>query len=104
MDAASQRCPRTYAVGIEWRTLYDRHGGILTSQQVSDGTLGKVGRLEGALDNYWSSPVAAGDRIFFAAESGKIVVIKAGLDWQILAVNDLDEQCYAPPRFPQARL
>jgi hypothetical protein len=25
------------------------------------------------------------------------VVIKAGLDWQILAVNDLDEQCYATP-------
>ena len=73
------------------------NGGILTSVQVSNGTLGKVGRLEGALDNYWSSPVAAGDRIFFVAESGKIVVIKAGLDWQILAVNDLDEQCYATP-------
>ncbi len=40
------------------------HGGILTSVQVSNGTLGKVGRLEGALDNYWSSPVAAGDRIY----------------------------------------
>ena len=73
------------------------NGGILTSVQVSNGTLGKVGRLEGALDNYWSSPVAAGDKIFFVAESGKIVVIKAGLDWQILAVNDLDEQCYATP-------
>jgi outer membrane protein assembly factor BamB len=73
------------------------NGGILTSVQVSNGTLGKVGRLEGAVDNYWSSPVAAGDRIFFVAESGKIVVIKAGLDWRILAVNDLDEQCYATP-------
>jgi hypothetical protein len=73
------------------------NGGILTSVQVSNGALGKVGRLEGALDNYWSSPVSAGDKIFFVAESGKIVVIKAGLDWQILAVNDLDEQSYATP-------
>ena len=73
------------------------NGGILTSVQVSNGSLGKVGRLEGALDNYWSSPVSAGDKIFFVAESGKIVVIKAGLDWQILAVNDLDEESYATP-------
>ncbi len=73
------------------------NGGILTSIQVSAGTLGKVGRLEGAVDNYWSSPVAAGNRIFFLAESGKIVVIKASLDWQILAVNDLYEPCYATP-------
>ena len=73
------------------------NGGILTSVQVSNGALGKVGRLEGALDNYWASPVSAGDKIFFVAESGKIVVIKAGLDWQILAVNDLDEQSYGTP-------
>jgi len=73
------------------------NGGILTSVQASNGALGKVGRLEGALDDYWSSPVGAGDKIFFVAESGKIVVIKAGLDWQILAVNDLDEQSYATP-------
>ena len=73
------------------------NGGILTSVQVSNGALGKVGRLEGALDNYWSSPVAAGDKIFFVAESGKIVIIKAGLDWQILAINDLDEESYATP-------
>jgi hypothetical protein len=65
--------------------------------QVSNGALGKVGRLEGALDNYWSSPVGAGDKIFFVAETGKIVVIKAGLDRQILPVNDLDEQSYATP-------
>ena len=40
------------------------NGGILTSVQVSNGTLGKVERLDGALDNYWSSPVAAGDKIY----------------------------------------
>jgi outer membrane protein assembly factor BamB len=73
------------------------NGGILTSVQVSSGTLGKVGRLEGALDNYWSSPVAAGNKIYFVTESGKIVVIKAGLDWQVLATHDLDEQSYATP-------
>jgi hypothetical protein len=65
--------------------------------QVSNGTLGKVGRLDGALDNYWSSPVAAGDKIYFVTESGKIVVIKAGMDWHVIATHDLDEQAYATP-------
>jgi hypothetical protein len=43
-----------------------------------------VGRLEGALDNS-------------VTEGGKIVVVKAGLDWQVLATHDLDEQSYATP-------
>lgn len=80
------------------------NGGILTALKVSDGTPGKVGRLEGALDNYWASPVAAGDKIFFTTENGKVVVLKAGMDWQILAVNDLGEQCFATPALSRGQI
>jgi outer membrane protein assembly factor BamB len=97
MDASSQCCPCTSPLVLNGILYMIANGGILTSVQVSNGTLGKVERLDGAVDNYWSSPVAAGDKIYLVAESGKVVVIKAGLNWQILAINDLDEQSYATP-------
>ncbi|MDX1981018.1 MAG: PQQ-binding-like beta-propeller repeat protein [Bryobacteraceae bacterium] len=80
------------------------NGGILTALKVSDGTPGKIGRLEGALDNYWASPVAAGGKIFLTTENGKVVVLKAGMDWQILAVNDLGEQCFATPALSRGQI
>jgi outer membrane protein assembly factor BamB len=84
---------------------YVNMGGILTALDAESGTMLKTGRLEGALDNYYASPVGADGLIYFASESGKIVVVKAGgADWQVLAVNDLDEACFATPALSQGRI
>ena len=74
-----------------------RGGGIVTALDPASGNLLKQTRLNGALDDYFSSPVAAEDKIFFVSLSGKITVLKAGVSLEVLAVNDLNEECYASP-------
>ena len=46
---------------------------------------------------YYSSPVAADGKVFMLSASGKATVLKAGAQWDILAVNDLSEECWATP-------
>jgi hypothetical protein len=41
--------------------------------------------------------VAAEGRIYIASEEGKVTVLKAGAEWDVIQVNDLDEGCYATP-------
>jgi outer membrane protein assembly factor BamB len=57
----------------------------------------KAARIEGALGGYSSSPVAAEGKVWLASEEGKVTVLRAGGEWEVLAVNDLGEGCYATP-------
>ncbi|MBI3473121.1 MAG: hypothetical protein HY013_17325 [Candidatus Solibacter usitatus] len=61
------------------------------------GEVFKVDRTKKAMEGYYSSPVAAGGKVIFVSESGKVTVVKAGRRWEILAVNDLGEECHATP-------
>ena len=63
----------------------------------SAGKVIKTARIEGALGGYSSSPVAAEGKIWLASEEGKVAVLRAGGEWEMLAVNDLGEECYATP-------
>ena len=53
--------------------------------------------MAGALGGYSSSPVAAEGKIYIASEEGKVTVLKAGAEWDVMQINDLDEGCYATP-------
>jgi outer membrane protein assembly factor BamB len=71
-------------------TLYTiRDGGILTSFHPKTGEILKQTRLQGALDKYFASPVAADGKIYLASESGKIAVVRGGAESEMLAVNDV---------------
>jgi outer membrane protein assembly factor BamB len=74
-----------------------KEGGILTALDPATGSVLKQGRLKGALDFYYSSPVGADGKIFTSSEDGHVSVIKAGADWEVLAVNDMNEPVYATP-------
>ncbi|MBI3210564.1 MAG: PQQ-binding-like beta-propeller repeat protein [Candidatus Solibacter usitatus] len=74
-----------------------RTGGIFTTVNPKSGEIFKQGRLTGALEGYYSSPVAAGGRVYVQSENGKVVVIKATPQWEILAINDFGEDIYATP-------
>jgi outer membrane protein assembly factor BamB len=78
--------------------------GILLSFDPATGNVLKQGRLHGAIDKYFSSPVAADDKVFLIGEAGAVSVLKAGGDWQILAVNELDDECFATPAIADGRL
>src|SRR5262249_42238232 len=74
-----------------------KKGGHLAAVDPAKGSVLKQGRLKGALDFYYSSPVGADGKIFTASEDGHVSVIKAGADWEVLAVNDMNDPVYATP-------
>ena len=74
-----------------------KDGGVLTAVDVRDGRILKQGRLTGALDTYYASPMAVDGKIYFLSQQGKAPVVKAGPDWEVIAVNDLEEESFATP-------
>jgi outer membrane protein assembly factor BamB len=75
--------------------------GVVTAIDPRSGTQRGQRRLDEAPGSYYASPVAGDGKLFFASESGRIVVIKAGAALETLAVNDLDEPTYATPALAQ---
>jgi outer membrane protein assembly factor BamB len=79
-------------------------GGIVTSLNPTTGKSVTQRRLEGAMDNFYASPVAADGKIFLVSESGKVAVLKPDAALEVLAVNDLAELCYATPAIDRDRI
>ncbi len=81
-----------------------KDGGIFTSMDAKDGRVLKTARIPGAIDNYYSSPVAADGKIYLGSETGKFSVIQPGGEWEPLSVTDFDEHIYATPAIAGGRL
>jgi outer membrane protein assembly factor BamB len=81
-----------------------RDGGIVTSLDAATGRLLKEGRSRDALGEYYASPVAADGKIFLASAEGKVSVLKAGGEWEVLSVNDLGEEIHATPALNDGRI
>jgi outer membrane protein assembly factor BamB len=79
-------------------------GGVLISFDPATGKVLKQGRLEGAIDKYFASPVAADDKVYMVGEGGAVSVLKADGDWRILAVNNLEDECFATPAISGGRI
>jgi len=79
-------------------------GGVMTALDPRTGRIVKQGRISGATEGIFSSPVAADGKIYVISASGIVTVIKAGPDWATLAVNDLGEECYASPAIGAGRI
>lgn len=73
------------------------HGGIVTTLRPDTGELISKTRLEGVIEDFYASPVAADGKVYMTSETGKVVVFKAGGDLTPLAVNDLQSKSYATP-------
>lgn len=78
--------------------------GILAVLDAITGEEKWRGRLRSVSDRVYSSPIAADGKIYFATQSGAVVVRKAGADPTVLAVNDFGEECYATPAVSDGRL
>ena len=74
-----------------------REGGILTSLDPATGAVIKQGRIEGAVDSYFASPVAADNKIFATSHEGKVAVIKPGGQWEVASVNEFGEEIWSTP-------
>ena len=78
--------------------------GILVSFDPATGKVIKQGRLHGAIDKYFSSPVAADDKVILIGQGGQVSVLKAAGEWEVLAVNELDDECFATPAIADGRI
>jgi len=73
------------------------NGGTVSCMDAVTGKLVFRGRL-GAPGGYFSSPISAGGRIYFASGEGVVTVIESGADSiKVLARNDLGEPLFATP-------
>ena len=90
--------------------LYDgvfylvKSGGIVTSVDPETGAIWKQGRSAGALGEYFASPVAGDGKIYAVNAEGKMTVLKAGAQWEVLAVHDLGDEAYATPAISGGRI
>lgn len=78
--------------------------GILLSFDPASGEVLKQGRLKGAIDKYFASPVAADGKVFLISQAGSVSVVKADPQWEVLAVNDMDDEVYATPAIAGGRI
>jgi outer membrane protein assembly factor BamB len=85
------------------RVYMVRDGGVVTCLDAGTGKLLYRERL-GAGGSYFSSPVAAGGRIYVASAEGKVIVFAAGDRLEVLARNDLQEPIMATPAIADGRL
>ena len=58
--------------------------GILISFDPATGNVLKQGRLKGAIDKYFASPVGADGKVFLVSQDGTVSVVDAKGDWEIL--------------------
>ncbi|MEZ5403412.1 MAG: PQQ-binding-like beta-propeller repeat protein [Bryobacteraceae bacterium] len=74
-----------------------RNGGILQALDPQGGKLLYQGRLEGALDEYYASPVAGDGKVYFLSRNGSVTVLKAGAPFEALSKGELDGETFATP-------
>lgn len=78
--------------------------GFVTSFHPENGEVINQGRLRGAGSKFFASPVAADNKVFMTSLRGKVSVLKPDGSNEILAINDLKEECYATPAIGNGRI
>ncbi|HEX2523880.1 MAG TPA: PQQ-binding-like beta-propeller repeat protein, partial [Terriglobia bacterium] len=81
-----------------------KDGGIATTLNPKTGEVLKQARLPGATEQYWASPVAADGKVYIVSAGGKVSVLRASGDWELLVVNDLGDDCFATPAIADGRI
>ena len=81
-----------------------RDGGIVTAIDAESGEVAKQGRLTDAAGQYYSSPVGADGKVFFINTEGKMSVVTADRQWEIITSTDLDEPTWATPAISAGKI
>lgn len=71
------------------------NAGVLTCYEATTGQQVYRERIGG--ESYTASPVAADGRLYFVSEQGEVRVVKAGAEFELLAVNEMGDVCLAGP-------
>jgi outer membrane protein assembly factor BamB len=71
--------------------------GILISFDPATGAVLKQGRLQGAIDKYFASPVGGDGKLYLVSQDGTLSVVDARGEWEVLAVHSLGDEVFATP-------
>jgi outer membrane protein assembly factor BamB len=86
--------------GILWMV---KDGGIVTKLDAANGKLLQEERVPG-VGNYFASPVAGDDKVYFASEAGTVSVLAAEKEWRVISSRDFHEKIFATPALAHNRL
>ena len=75
--------------------IYMVKDSVLTSLDAASGELIQRGRIPAK--RVYASPVAAGDRLLIASLEGRLSLLRAGRDWEVLSTHDLEDEVFAAP-------
>jgi outer membrane protein assembly factor BamB len=78
--------------------------GILISFDPATGNVIKQGRLKGAIDKYFASPVGADGKVWLISQDGTVSVVEAKGEWEVLSVNALGDEVFATPAIADGKL
>ncbi len=94
-------CASPLFVGGNVFTIKD--GGIFVSMDATSGKHLKVGRVTGT-DDYYASPVAGDGKIYLLDEEGRLSVVSATANWEVLHSAEFGERVYATPALLDNRI
>jgi outer membrane protein assembly factor BamB len=80
-----------------------KDGGIVTKLDPKDGRLLQEERVPG-IGNYFASPVAGDNKVFFASQSGTVSIMSAENEWKVLGSRDFHEKIFATPVLNKGRV
>ena len=80
-----------------------KDGGILSSLDARTGKASKTARVPGTGD-YYSSPVAGDGKIYLLNEEGKLTVVSADPEWEVLSTSDFGDSVYSTPAIVDGRI
>lgn len=79
------------------RVFTMKNGGLASSYELKTGKVLFQDERVGVVGDYYSSAIAAGNRIFIGSQSGTLIVLDASETLAVLARNDLGESLMATP-------
>ena len=80
------------------------NSGKLSCYKATTGELAYRENLGSRSVAFSASPVAADGKIYFPGEKGDIYVVKAGPEFEVIAVNKMYEECMATPAISEGEL
>lgn len=74
-----------------------KDGGVVTTLNPRTGEVYRQARVPNALEQYWASPVGGDGKVYVLSQACKLSVLTAAPQWEVLHMNDLEDECFATP-------
>jgi outer membrane protein assembly factor BamB len=78
--------------------------GILTILEAATGKLRKQFRLNDTPGNYFASPVAGDGKVIFASHDGRVTVLRAEGEYDVLSSAEFEETIFSTPAIADGRV